>query len=530
MPPGNVQRQPVKKPARPIRAGKPILHLTDPRLDFAVSVPLRKSYIVASSYRCGSTFLCKELWLTGLLGAPWEYLNPRKGPNANSIQDTMMKRLGASSTEDYIAKLVATRTSRNGVFGMKAHFPDFEATLKKFPGMREALAPTTYIFMERRDGLAQAVSMARAMQTHSWISLSKPDEQKLRYDRDLISQCLGKLEMQKLGWQRWFEANDINPFVVVYEEMTANPAGVVRSILEYLDVQDDQPNVVRLPPVEKQGDDTNKEWVERFKREVQGGVMSNEDAPAVKPPPGKPAAGAARGKAPSAPGGATGANFFDRYKVFARGKPPRPARLRRRYDAIVARNRALFRGASVLHVGSGDGTWCMAALDAGASKVTGIEPRRQAADNAKATFEKLGVDAGSYQFVASAVFPAVQKFTPGEFDLVLCTGFFEQADPRHFFDQVRRLRPKHVILDTAVMPGKNPVMRFVFKQRENAGAAPLSASIAATPSYELISLLCDIYGFRWETVDFQSLGISNWEGVRDYENDRRRTYVLQLAG
>ncbi len=216
--------------------------------------------------------------------------------------------------------------------------------------------------------------------------------------------------------------------------------------------------------------------------------------------------------------------------MFARGKPPRPARLRRRYDAIVARNRALFRGARVLHVGSGDGTWCMAALDAGASKVTGIEPRRQAADNAKATFEKLGADAGSYQFVASAVFPAVQKFTPGEFDLVLCTGFFEQADPRHFFDQIRRLRPKHVILDTAVMPGKNPVMRFVFKQRENAGAAPLSASIAATPSYELIALLCDIYGFRWETVDFQSLGISNWEGVRDYENDRRRTYVLELAG
>ena len=270
-----------------------------------------------------------------------------------------MKRLGVSWTEDYIAKLVATRTSRNGVFGMKAHFPDFEATLKKFPGMREALAPTTYIFMERRDGLAQAVSMARAMQTHSWISLSKPDEQKLRYDRDLISQCLGKLEMQKLGWQRWFETNDINPFVVVYEEMTADPAGVVRSILEYLHVQDDEPNVVRLPPVEKQGDDTNKEWVARFQREVQGGVMSNEDAAAIKPPPGKAAAGAAKGKGSPAPDGAAGANFFDRYKVFARGKPPRPTRLRRRYEAIVGRNRSSIRApaCSMSAAATAPGAW-----------------------------------------------------------------------------------------------------------------------------------------------------------------------------
>jgi hypothetical protein len=398
--------------------------------------------------------------------------------------------------------------------------------------MLDALAPVTYIFMDRRDKLAQAVSMARAMQTNSWISLAKPDMAKLHYDRDLISQCLGKHEMQRLGWQRWFEAHDVNPVVVFYEELMANPAGVVRSIVEYLDVQDDEPNIIRLPPVKKQGDDTNKEWVARFEREVQGGVATNEDAAAgQQTPPTDPAERTPEtGEAPSVADQAE-EHFFDRYSVFARGKQPRRLRLRHRYEAIIGHNRQLFEDARVLHVGSGDGAWCMAALDAGASRVVGIEPKRPRAEAAKATLAKLGADAGSYQFVGMQVFQALQKFKPEEFDLVLCTGFFEQTDPRHFFDQVRRLRPKHLILDTAVVPGTNPVVRFALKPRDDAApqSAPLSASILATPSYELIAFLCDVYGFRWEAVDFQAMGITDWEGIPDYQNERRRTYVLERA-
>jgi hypothetical protein len=182
-------------------------------------------------------------------------------------------------------------------------------------------------------------------------------------------------------------------------------------------------------------------------------------------------------------------------------------------------------------MGSGDGVWCMAALDAGASRAVGIEPKRQIAEAAKATFAKLGADAKSYQFIGAQIFAALQEFRQGQFDVVISTGFFEQADPRYFFDQLRRLRPKHVILDTAVMPGANPVVRFSLKDGAEANSQPgaLSASILATPSYELIAFLCDVYGFRWEVVDFKAMGVTDWEGIRDYESGRRRTYVLELA-
>lgn len=534
----NVEGQPLAKPAQPSQSSNPILHLNDPRLDFRRSVELRKSYVVASSYRCGSTFLCTELWRTGLLGAPWEYFNTRKASTAISIQEATMKRLQASTPQEYLTKLIACRTSKNGVFGVKAHFQDFEGAQKKNPGLLDTLAPVTYIFIDRRDKLAQAVSTARAMQTNSWISLAKPDMAKLRYDRDLISQCLGRNELQRLSWQQWFDLHDINPFVVFYEELMAHPAGVVRSIVEYLDVQDDEPNVIRLPSIEKQGDDTNTEWVARFEQELRSGAVTSQDdvqddgGEVREEPPRTTAAKQIPATIEAqAMSDRTDGHFFDRYPVFARGEQPRRQRLRHRYEAIVGRNPQLFKDARVLHIGSGDGAWCMAALDAGASRVVGIEPKRQRAEAAKATLTELGVDAASYQFVAMQVFQALQKFRAEEFDTVLCTGFFEQTDPRYFFDQMRRLRPKHVILDTAVMPGANPIVRFSLKQRDDDAAQPaaLSASIVATPSYELIAFLCDVYGFRWEAVDFQAMGITDWEGIHDYQNERRRTYVLELT-
>jgi LPS sulfotransferase NodH len=244
-----------------------------PNLDFPQSPPLRKSYIIASSYRCGSTFLCSELWKTGLLGAPAEYLNTDQ---ASAVIATarepgrMMGRLQVSRPEDYFVKLLACRTSRNGIFGMKAHFHHFEPALTWYPSMLNVLSPVTYIYINRRDKLAQAVSMAKAMQTHAWLSFDQVTGKTLRYDRDFVEQCKLELEQQRLGWWRWFETNNVTPFVVTYEDLLADSAAVVRSVIELLGVENDQPEEVNLPLAERQADEINTEWMARFGRETNG--------------------------------------------------------------------------------------------------------------------------------------------------------------------------------------------------------------------------------------------------------------------
>ncbi len=263
-----VNSEPDDRPPRAMARDRehpaPLRNWMGRELDFPGSAPLRKSYVVASSYRCGSTFFCSELWRTGVLGAPAEYLNIGAG---RMLRDVMARRLQASSPEDYILKLLAHRTSRNGVFGVKAHFHHFEAALTWCPSMLERLSPVTCIHLHRRDEVAQAVSMAMAMQTNAWTSMDGAAAITPRYDEGLIRQCVEEIGRQRLGWLRWFDVNAIAPVVIDFEDLIADPAGVVRGVAELLGVEDDEPEQVHPPPVRKQGDEINLAWAARFRRD-----------------------------------------------------------------------------------------------------------------------------------------------------------------------------------------------------------------------------------------------------------------------
>jgi LPS sulfotransferase NodH len=254
---------------RPHRKYDKVAAPADRALDFPRPVALRKSYIVASTPRSGSAFLCARLWKTGVLGAPAEYLSYPGG----RLGGKMAKRLEPSSHADYIAKVIACRTSKNGVFGVKVHFKDFQETLVRVPEILNMLAPVSYIYVDRRDKLAHAVELARAAQTNRRVSALPQRAAPLCYDRNLISKCLGSLERAKLDWTRWFESRGIDPFVVTYEDLAADKARVVRSIVEFLGVQGDEPEKVRhLMEFELRTGGIKEEWAARFEREIREGI------------------------------------------------------------------------------------------------------------------------------------------------------------------------------------------------------------------------------------------------------------------
>ena len=501
----------------------PIRLVTDERLDFNHFRPLRKSYIVAASYRSGSAYLCWKLWQTGLLGAPSEVLNPSGELRA------LMARFKTSSPAEYVVKLIEHRASRNGIFGMKAHFHHFEAFLKEYPLFLEALSPVTFIYLARRDKVAQAVSMAKAFQTNWWSSRkrnwwssdgTKVPVPPLRYDRALIEKCMKEVEVQDAGWLQWFESNSIAPHQVIYEDLIADPTVAVRSIVERLGAQNDQPDEVNVPAAEKQGDDTNEEWIERFRHEASAAGKHD-----------KAAAGAASRDVvaadaqPDAPEAET--HFCDRFSGLIENRPRGPSsatdlfdatRLRRRYDAIISRNRDVLQNARVLDIMSSYGFWSLAALDAGATHVVGVESSAKLLKAVKQKFSEYGINSKSYRFIRSDIFKALATFKPGQFDVILCKSFERCHFPQIFFQHFSRLRPKHVILDTKIVRGDGPIARFSI-------AAGRSRPIISCPSHDLIVYLCEP-AFRWRLVDWQAMGITDWTGVQDYARDLHRTYVL----
>ncbi|MGO8800688.1 MAG: Stf0 family sulfotransferase [Roseiarcus sp.] len=500
---------------------KPAPFATDERYDFDKPAPFRKSYIVASSYRSGSTYFCTELWRTGVLGAPGEYLN------IASRNYRMMRRLQATTPEDYFTKLLARRTSANGVFGIKAHFHHFEPALKWYPSMLKRLSPVTFIYIERRDKLAQAISMARAMQTDRWLPrIEKGPSPPLKYDPELIAKCLEEVDLQDASWLQWFASNDVTPHHLIYEDLLADPAGAIRSIVELLGAQNDERTEVRVPPADKQGDETNREWKKRFERETlspgDGRVADVGGAEGVVGGAEGMVAGGAEAKTSTA-----GGHFFDRYDGLVRtlaGKTNSATgfidmiRLRRRYEAIIGQNRALLRGARVLDLASSEGFWSLAALDAGAAHVVGIETSRGLVETAEKNFAECSVRPDSYKFIQSNISAVLRTLNPGRFDVILCKGFFERCQVVEFFWHLSRLQPKHVVLDTAIGRGDDAMARF-------STTTGRKGAIMLTPTHKLIAFLC-ASEFQWRLIDWRSLGFDDWTGVHDYARDSHRTYVL----
>jgi trehalose 2-sulfotransferase len=494
---------------------KPIRSMTDARLDFTHRTPMRKCYIVASSPRSGSTYLCRLLGQSGLLGTPSEVLNP--GFDLRAFKN----RFKASSPADYIAELIGRRTAKSGVFGLKAHFENFEGFLKEYPALLDVLSPVTYIYINRRDRVAQAVSMARALQTNQWSSQGQEGKKpELRYNRELIANAMKEVELQDAGWLNWFKAKNITPFRLTYEDLIADPAGTVQRVVEHLRVQNAERDEVKVPPVEKQGDDTNQEWIERFRRETEG-VDAGDSQLGVPPAD----ADSKRRGAPD--------HFFERQDRLIQSLPKMRdsatgfldlIRLRHRYNAIIGQNRELLRGARVLDLISYAGFWSLAALDAGAASVVVVETSRKNLDATRKNFLQSQFEAERYQLLKAKITEALKKMEPKQFDVVLCKRYFEHCYLPDFFSELCRLQPKYVIVDTKVAFGEGALCRFSISGKAWKGAR--SGKIISTPSHELIVLLCGS-DFHWRVIDWKAMDIADWTGIPDYADGSHRTYVLQ---
>jgi LPS sulfotransferase NodH len=208
------------------------------------------AYFLCSTPRSGSTLLCRALQQTGKLGAPDEFYSPDTEDN------------WGAAPEATIRQLIAERTV-NGVFGIKTHFNEFMPLY--LSRHMEALRPAKYLFLERADKVAQAVSLVKADQTGWWNSLQSKPSAKPRYDYDEILRALHFILEQNHAWSAFFAANDITRLSITYERFLDAPGETVRLIGEYLDVAVDTAliDLGRLSLV-PQRDESNAAWRAQF--------------------------------------------------------------------------------------------------------------------------------------------------------------------------------------------------------------------------------------------------------------------------
>ena len=132
--------------------------------------------------------------------------------------------------------------------------------------LTRAFGPTRFLHLRRTDVVAQAVSWARAEQTHYWhpgdevaAGGREPD-----FDRDLVDELVQTITAHEAAWQEWFAGQRLSPLELTYEDLADDPIGVTQAVLDDLDLVLPADHTITVRD-RRQADDLNADWIARYR-------------------------------------------------------------------------------------------------------------------------------------------------------------------------------------------------------------------------------------------------------------------------
>ncbi|MDX6516385.1 MAG: trehalose 2-sulfotransferase [Gaiellaceae bacterium] len=228
---------------------------------------IERSLLICFVARSGSWFLSGLLASTGVAGRPSEAFFPR-------IEEEARVAHSLETDRDYLEWVLQDGSTANGAFGCKlmwSELQDVLGRLRRIDGeesearlMAGAFPNPRYVWLRRRDVVAQAVSWARALQTQQWQSYRSPVGEP-RFDFAEIDGLVGLVKDEEEAWATWFETNDIAAVQVFYEDLLADPFREVSRIVATLGLE--LPGTAELRPYpgfDRQADAVSADWCERY--------------------------------------------------------------------------------------------------------------------------------------------------------------------------------------------------------------------------------------------------------------------------
>ena len=249
--------------------------------------PLRRSYLLCSNARSGSTLLSEALHGTGRLGTPIEYFD---GTDAMAA---LVERWGCADLACYVACLQQRRTAPGGVLGAKLHWYQLrEVALASgctpvagVHGRERALLDLVFPHLQfvsvvRLDRDRQAVSWAIAEATSQWTDLGDGSPRpEVEYDYAAIDDCRRRIDEGETGWAELFAAAGAVPMTVTYEGLAENYVEAVAAVAAFLGAEL-APDELPAPRLRKQADERSERMVARYQQERE----ARGAAPGATPP------------------------------------------------------------------------------------------------------------------------------------------------------------------------------------------------------------------------------------------------------
>jgi trehalose 2-sulfotransferase len=256
----------------------------------------RRTILICSHPRSGSTLLGEALYFAGGMGCPLEYFH-------SGFRPGFERRWQVSDPRDYIEATHRWRTDPGGTFGVKLFWRDVmelavkldpdrftgplnarpvDLTTETYRAVAALLAPIfpnpTFVHLERRDHLRQAVSAMVATDTGLWRSIPGVGEQtpiaEPAFDYDRIERMIAYSRACHAHWRNLFAAVGAEPLSATYEDLARDHDAVVSAVFNHLG-SDAAPPPARM---RRQADGRSEAMLLRFLRENAARAMTREQA------------------------------------------------------------------------------------------------------------------------------------------------------------------------------------------------------------------------------------------------------------
>ncbi len=198
-----------------------------------------------------------------------------------------------------------------------------------------------------------------------------------------------------------------------------------------------------------------------------------------------------------------------------------PWRKRHFFDPVVQLMGGTLKGKRVLDLACNAGYWSLAAIEAGADFVQGIEARQFHVDQAKFVFEVNEVAPQRYDFALGNIFDGpLKRF--GEFDVVLCLGIFYHIT-KHIplLESISAANTDLLVIDTRISMLDGSVLEL----RREPIQDPWSSA-----DYELVmdptreAVIDMAREFQYRTVVLKPV-FANETGIDGFRNGNRRAFL-----
>jgi LPS sulfotransferase NodH len=244
--------------------------------------PPRRSIVICTHPRSGSTLLGEAMTFAGGMGCPLEYFHA-------GFRPTLTTEWQAEPIADYAREAHARRTDPGGTFAVKlfwrdvvelaneldpVSFPDHsfpapgETPAETYRALARLLAPLipapAFVHLERRDRIRQAVSGLAATDTGLWrsipgVGLAEPKAEPL-FDYDRIDRMIGYSDFCHGHWRNFFAALGEVPHALTYEELAEDYTGTLAALFAHLGSDAEAPQ----PRMRRQADSRNEAFVLRY--------------------------------------------------------------------------------------------------------------------------------------------------------------------------------------------------------------------------------------------------------------------------